>query len=697
MELEKDFLEERYELAVERIRQIRQEGLKLSDGVDGYFRRMADFLLLIDEHRTFLQQGGLAKASTEELLERNHALYRDIMPENYERSFGNPAFAAANLGEDLGKLLCFLHRELFSLITYCHEDKLEDLVIRLELFVEVYGLFAMAMEESGGLPAIEEIRQAIYWFISDYSDVSTLATVEEMTTPGKSSDVKVLESAVGEDLRNIFAYGDYVGENELESAKFLASLPEETIHLMADTYTEGYRIGFELTGKDLSKKQTAELIYPIGFERMMRRAVQNLAKINLEVVGRDGSASILSGGGAAAGTSPNRQYDFDHKDDIALFLDKALVERRLEVFQTALENCKAKARGYAGPAVVETFGERDFEPVIKPEAVKMTDEQNEIWVDYRMRRRQIQCKYILEEERSFTIIAFPNPEIRSALPDDGLETYRKFFEEIIRINTLPYQKYRDIQATLIEALNQADHCEIRGMNGNRTDLCVNLYKLEDPEKETIFENCVADVNIPVGEVFTSPVLQGTNGLLHVSKVFLNGLEYRDLAIRFEEGKICDYNCANFATEKENLDFVKENILFRHKTLPLGEFAIGTNTTAYVVARKYGVQAKLPILIAEKTGPHFAVGDTCYSHAEDVKVYNPDGKEIVARDNEVSLLRKTDPSKAYFNCHTDITIPYDELGELTAVTKEGKRIPIILQGKFVLPGTEELNVPLETEG
>lgn len=44
---------------------------------------------------------------------------------------------------------------------------------------------------------------------------------------------------------------------------------------------------------------------------------------------------------------------------------------------------------------------------------------------------------------------------------------------------------------------------------------------------------------------------------------------------------------------------------------------------------------MPILIAEKMGPHFAVGDTCYSHAEDVKVYNPDGKEIVARENEVA--------------------------------------------------------------
>ena len=108
------------------------------------------------------------------------------------------------------------------------------------------------------------------------------------------------------------------------------------------------------------------------------------------------------------------------------------------------------------------------------------------------------------------------------------------------------------------------------------------------------------------------------------------------------------------------------------------------------SRRLGVEGKLPILIAEKMGPHFAVGDTCYSHAEEVRVYNPDGKEIVAKANEVSALRDSRPMEAYYNCHMDITIPYDELGELTAVRKDGTRIPLIREGRFVLPGCEELN-------
>ncbi|MPM63264.1 hypothetical protein SDC9_110144 [bioreactor metagenome] len=95
------------------------------------------------------------------------------------------------------------------------------------------------------------------------------------------------------------------------------------------------------------------------------------------------------------------------------------------------------------------------------------------------------------------------------------------------------------------------------------------------------------------------------------------------------------------------------------------------------------------------GPHFAIGDTCFSFAEDVKVYNPlDGKEIIARDNEKSILRKTNIEEAYTQCHTDITLPYDGLEFISIITKDGETLNIIENGRFVVQGTEELNKPFE---
>lgn len=689
---EREILQERLELALLRIREIPGEDFQGAELLPWkeYFTTVAKFLLLIEDTRQFLEQGKQATATLEELQQRNRALYEDILPENYENSFANPAYAVKMLGEEFGVLVSFLYTEMRSLIGFTYEGRLDELVIRMELFSEVYAAFVYEQQENHKLPTYAAIREILYWFVSDYADVAAEERVREMVCPENNFAAAILRTADFTDLRYLYAYGEYVGENELKMAEFMNSLPEETVHTMADTYTEGYRIGFEVTGKDLSKKAVVDVRYQLGFERMMRRALENFEKMGLQSVIYRAASSILYNPSIYKNgfysVSLNRQYEFDHKDDKALFLDKMYCSRKLEVMHTAFEKYKKEARGYAGPAVVETFGEKEFEPVNKPESLKMTDEQSALLVENRTQMGQLQRQYIIEEERSFTIIAFPIPEVG--------DCFEELFRETIQINTLDYKKYQRIQQTIIDALDPADHCEIKGCNGNHTDLKVNLWKLKNPAKETIFENCVADVNIPVGEVFTSPVLEGTNGVLHVTRVFLNGLEYKDLEITFENGKIQNYNCANFATEEENKAFIKENILFRHKTLPLGEFAIGTNTTAYVAAKKLGVESKMPILIAEKMGPHFAVGDTCYSHAEEVKVYNPDGKEIVARDNEVAALRSVNPSKAYFNCHTDITIPYDELAELTAVKKDGDRITIIQNGRFVLPGTEELNEPLQ---
>ena len=573
---EREILQERLELALLRIREIPGEDFQGAELLPWkeYFTTVAKFLLLIEDTRQFLEQGKQATATREELQQRNHALYEDILPENYENSFANPAYAVKMLGEEFGVLVSFLYTEMRSLIGFTYEGRLDELVIRMELFSEVYAAFVYEQQENHKLPTYAAIREILYWFVSDYADVAAEERVREMVCPENNFAAAILRTADFTDLRYLYAYGEYVGENELKMAEFMNSLPEETVHTMADTYTEGYRIGFEVTGKDLSKKAVVDVRYQLGFERMMRRALENFEKMGLQPVIYRAASSILYNPSIYKNgfysVSPNRQYEFDHKDDKALFLDKMYCSRKLEVMHTAFEKYKKEARGYAGPAVVETFGEKEFEPVNKPESLKMTDEQSALLVENRTQMGQLQRQYIIEEERSFTSIAFPIPEVG--------DCFEELFRETIQINTLDYKKYQRIQQTIIDALDPADHCEIKGCNGNHTDLKVNLWKLKNPAKETIFENCVADVNIPVGEVFTSPVLEGTNGVLHVTRVFLNGLEYKDLEITFENGKIQNYNCANFATEEENKAFIKENILFRHKTLPLGEFAIGTNTT-----------------------------------------------------------------------------------------------------------------------
>lgn len=681
--LENGLVRERHELSEERIRRIVAEETA-AEPFCSYFRKTASFILKMEEVYRMQEEGRLDAMDLPELEALNRSLYEDVLPEQYGRSYANPAYAVEALGSEYGPLLSFLYTEIRGMIVYAYESRLTDMTILEELFIEVYNLF------EGELPDSREIREALYYFVSDYCDVTLTYRIRETLDPTLDFAKSIIMDSDLNDLRYLYRFGEYISPAERKVAEFLNSLPEETVRKMADTYTEGFRKGFEVSGRDYRAKKTVQLRYHIGFERMIRMAVENFRALGLEpiiaraAVGTMNRAAARTNGYWA--TPANRQYDYDHRYDNALYLDKAFKERKLSVLKVAYEQYKEPASWYAGPAVVETFGEEGFQPENKKEAWALSERQEKILLSYSNEAMQIADAYVPGMETSFTIIAFPMPEIG---PD-----FEAIFQETIRINTLDYELYRDIQQTIIDALDQAEYVEITGRGANETKLRVHLHTLEHPDQETNFENCVADVNIPVGEVFTSPKLSGTEGLLHVGNVYIGDFQFRDLRVVFQDGKTVSYTCGNFDSEEENRALVKQVILKNHETLPMGEFAIGTNTTAYEAAQRYGILDKFPILIAEKMGPHFAVGDTCYSWMEDCPMYNPDGKRMAATDNEISALRREDPQAAYFNCHTDITIPYSELDRIEAVRSDGTRLAVIAGGRFVLPGTEQLNEPLE---
>lgn len=666
-----DIIFERYEIATSRIREIINEDT-VSEPFKSFFCKASEFICKIDDLNSIIKSGEINDFSLDRLKELNKSLFEEIYSENYEESFANPEYAVKTLGEEYGKILCYIYTKNRGMIRNVYMGRLEEVVLQMELFTQIYNYF-----EDVEQLEYDNVYETVYSYEKDNTEIFTDLMIEDRINPDNKFAVDIVMNSDLNDLRYLYKYGEHVGFNELKMAEFLNSLSQEEIDRLAKVYTEGYRIGFINTGKDISKKGTVDIRYSLGFERIIRSAIFNFKKMGLEPV-------IYQVGYTT--TSPNRQYAYDHRYDDALYLDKAYIKRKLEVSRHAYESRKQLVGKMAGPAVIEIFGETPFEPENKKQAYALSEEQQKLKSEYITEYQTMVQEYIKGDERSFTIIAFPIPEFG----DD----FEQMFKETVKINTLDSEIYGKVQQNIIDALDQAEYVKVLGKGDNKTNMKVQMHDLKNPLKETNFENCLVDVNIPLGEVFTSPKLNGTEGILHVSQVYLNDLKYNDLQITFEDGKIKDYTCKNFDTEEENKKFIKQNVMFNHETLPIGEFAIGTNTTAYMVAKKYHVVYKLPILIVEKMGPHFAVGDTCYSFEEDIKTYNPDGKEIVARENEVSALRKTDIKKAYFGCHTDITMPYDELGEITAVRKDGSEITIIKDGRFVLEGTELLNEPLE---
>ncbi len=641
---------------------------------------IAEHMAVIYELTT---KGTWRKMSADEKKECLDRVYGCFEEKCYERSILNPSVSAKAYGNTYAQVISTVAFELTETLPYLMRGIRKPYLYVCELAAEIFGHIAMDGVDRG-------IKQSLYYYTHDYfREYTQLRLYEKYAADGVRYVGDTVKRAA-EDESALYDFGVPVPQEAVEIHRFLAKQPQETIDEMAGVWVRGFVDSFETMRIDRTEKKSVAIRTFLGFERVTARAMELFDKEGLKPLAWLQSSLLVNRVAIqAAGicsNAVNRQAEYDHRNDAFSVLQRPLLEVCLAALTESMEEHKEVLAAHAGVAVQEIFGLPDIEFKNKRPVPVAGGRTSAYLNELRGRIIALSTKYIDPEKRTFTIIAYPVPAV-------GVN-FNEVFRETIVCNSLPNERYKTIQQKLIDVLDRGDYVTVKGRGANETDIKVMLHKLTDPKAQTNFENCGADVNIPVGEVFTSPVLTGTEGTLHVTKVYIEGVSYKNLRLTFKDGRIAAYSCENFPTESENKNFLDETILMHHDTLPIGEFAIGTNTVAYAMGIRCNVQDKLPILIAEKTGPHFAVGDTCYSHSEDHVVYNPDGKEIIARENEVSALRSEDMSKAYMNCHTDITIPYDELDSIVVHTADGKSYDIIRGGRFVVPGTEELNRPLE---
>ena len=391
---------ERHELSVERLNQIMiEEGI--TKPYVAYFQEMAAFLLELEAVRIKIADGSWDNLELQEMKELNTLLYSDVLPVKYEKSYANPAFAVQELGETFGQLLSMLYAELRSGIAYAFENRKDYLTILNELLIEVYTCF----EEE--VPEFKTVKEIIYWYASDYCDVFLADRIEEQLIPELSIATEWIMEADLDDERYLYRFGEYVTENEIGTARHLATLSDEVLQKMADVYTEGYRIGFINTGKDLSKKAVVDLRYCLGFERVVKIAIENFRKMGLEPAIYRAASSVITRKEQFKigyyGAIANPQYDYDHRSDQALFMDKRYVERKLDILKNTYEKNKEQAALMGGPAVMEIFGEKPFSPDSKQENLTYDEAQRELTLLYTSKSGQLTNQYIKGEERSFTI------------------------------------------------------------------------------------------------------------------------------------------------------------------------------------------------------------------------------------------------------------------------------------------------------
>ena len=146
---------------------------------------------------------------------------------------------------------------------------------------------------------------------------------------------------------------------------------------MADVYSEGLRLYFVQSRKDLSRKKTVNVRFIIGFRA-------DDPKSGRKFPGHGTGAGDLPGSRRACvpvgycGGIPNKQFAYDHRADEALFLDGNYNERRLGVMRTAYEKNKELAAEFAGPACQEVFGGKPFAPADKESACHFSERQQKL-------------------------------------------------------------------------------------------------------------------------------------------------------------------------------------------------------------------------------------------------------------------------------------------------------------------------------
>ncbi|MFX0066753.1 MAG: aminopeptidase, partial [Candidatus Hermodarchaeota archaeon] len=633
------------------------------------FYSTAQWILKLAEYERVLSPEYFSSKDFDTLFQENQALYSDLFPENYETSYANPSYCVKVFGDRFGQLMSFFYVKYRTYIQFAFSHQLFQMEKYNKLFIDVFQYVR------DNFINYDQLEKLILRLQFEDRELDYFYQYKLQYDPAYRFFTDIIEHDDLSDFRYLFKTGRYISDNEIKIAQFMVNYSEPLISRLAKSIVAAYIQGFKNENKDYHIKSTVMLYYPIGMEKLYREVIRELRTFKLEATTQ------------AYSTDANKQYNFDHKFDTALYYTEEFEKAVFPIFKTALEQNKDYLNAYSGNIYVVKFGEPPFSPNNKPENLKMSADQTQLYQRLNSKVFQEILKYRPQTETSFCMIAFPTPEIG--------DQFEEIFAAMVEINMLDSNKYEKIQQIMVDELDKADRVHIKGKDGNETDLIVKVPELKNPEIETNFANVGADVNIPVGEVLTTPRLAGTNGILHVEETYQGFLRFDNLKLTFKDGFVVDYSCTNFEKEEENKKYIEENLLFPHKTLPMSELAIGTNTLAYVASKKYNILNVLPVLIVEKTGPHFAIGDTCYSRQEDHLIYNRFNKKaIVAVDNEKSILRKTDKKdEAYTYKHEDITLAFDSLKFITAITAEGDRIDIIRDGQFVLKGTEELNIPL----
>ncbi|MCK9288295.1 MAG: aminopeptidase [Sphaerochaetaceae bacterium] len=580
---------------------------------------------------------------------------------DYDHSFSNPEYLNS---------LGFNDCDLISLTYDMLLTSLSSAILKRPLFIWDKTSVILALQHYFKNNNRDELQHALDQIFLDLVQELEFNKEKEKSTPDNIFNA-ILASANKDDLTWMVHYGTYISQMDKDMAIFWFNLEASVVDRLARHIVHAFLHGFISQSRKIAGRKYVRLVYTIGQEALVQKVVKQFEAKGFQVI-------ILQ---PNRGTV-NAQHIADHTFQDAMHYDSRCYEHELESFIVAQDAYAIDITSTCGLVKIGQFGSK-IQAVFPSEyAYKPTSKTKKLYMELLSKRRTKEASLLPPDTLSFCSVVFPDMNIG--------ERFKEIFDDFCILNTQESEPYELIQKSLIDLLDMCDYVHIKGQDGNGTDLKIHLPLLANPEKETKFLNCGGDLNIPHGELFTTPVLEGTQGTLHIKYIYLNTIPYKDLMLKFEDGRVVSYTCSVFGDQSKDEQYVFDNLLRQTEQVSMGEFSIGTNTLAYKIANMYDLVEQLPILLVEKMGPHIAIGDPCFARGEASPVYDLyTGKEMIARYNEITC----DYSKnndCYFNFHTDITIPFGQIGFIRGITADQTVISIMEQGRFIPEEAKKLN-------
>ena len=188
----------------------------------------------------------------------------------------------------------------------------------------------------------------------------------------------------------------------------------------------------------------------------------------------------------------------------------------------------------------------------------------------------------------WVVLRWPSPSM-AQMAEMSTEAFEDFFFDVC---TLDYAKMSRAMQPLKAIMERTDRVRLKGPRD--TDLTFSIQGIPAIP-------CDGKVNIPDGEVFTAPVRDSVNGVIHFNcPTIYRGTTHNDIRLVFRNGKVVE--ATSTASEKLN-----EVLNADEGARYVGEFAIGFNP--------YVTRPMKDILFDEKIAGsiHFTPG-SCYDEA-----------------------------------------------------------------------------------